>query len=226
MSGRDPNIENVLVVAAALGDLVEQAVFLGGSVVGLLLTDEAASPPRVTKDVDIAVDVAPMAAWQARLVPKLQQRGFKETGDVICRWSVDGVLVDIMPTRGDVLGFSNRWYPTAVSTAQEVSVRDVRVRVIAPGSFIATKIEAFNDRGGSDFYESHDVEDVLVVVDGRPTIASDVAAAPPDVRSFVAAEVAGWLADSRFCNALEGHVERGRDPIVRSRLREMAALAK
>ena len=34
--------------------------------------------------------------------------------------------------------------------------------------FMATKIEAFYGRGGDDFLGSHDMEDIITVIDGRP----------------------------------------------------------
>ncbi|MCR9161314.1 MAG: hypothetical protein ACE37F_12355 [Nannocystaceae bacterium] len=125
MTTPDPNRENLYEVARALDDLREKAVFVGGSVVGLLLTDAAAPRPRPTDDVDVTLDVHPLSSWQTKLNPRLRELGFRETGSVICRWRVGDVLVDIMPARGAVLGFSNRWYPEAIDTAQDVSVGDL-----------------------------------------------------------------------------------------------------
>lgn len=44
--------------------------------------------------------------------------------------------------------------------------------------FIATKLEAFADRGGGDFLASHDLEDITTVTDGRPELTDEAAAAP------------------------------------------------
>ncbi|MCR9161313.1 MAG: hypothetical protein ACE37F_12360 [Nannocystaceae bacterium] len=90
--------------------------------------------------------------------------------------------------------------------------------------FLATKIEAFNDRGDGDLQASHDAEDVFVVVDGRPSIVSDVAAASPEARSFIAEELGKWIAAADFPNALEGALEPGRDAIAEPRLRRIAEL--
>lgn len=48
----DPNIELLIQVAEALGDLRERLVFVGGCATALLITDPAAAPVRATKDVD------------------------------------------------------------------------------------------------------------------------------------------------------------------------------
>ena len=54
----DPNRLALTGVAKALGALTDEVVFVGGAVVGLLLTDPAAPRPRPTKDVDVIVEVA------------------------------------------------------------------------------------------------------------------------------------------------------------------------
>lgn len=69
-----------------------------------------------------------------------------------------------------MLGFSNRWYPTAIETAQTLSIAGHDVRVVTPALFVATKLEAFHGRGRDDIFASHDLEDIIAVVDGRPEI--------------------------------------------------------
>lgn len=64
MIRRDPNIDKVELVASALGPLRERVVFVGGCAVGLLITDAAASPVRVTFDVDLVASVSALAgSW-------------------------------------------------------------------------------------------------------------------------------------------------------------------
>lgn len=218
-SSHDPNRENLKKVAVALDDLGTEAVFVGGAVVGLLLTDSAAPSIRPTNDVDLVFAVDRISTWQTKLTQRLRELGFRETGDVICRWRVDGVLVDVMPSRAEILGFSNRWYPEAVATASAVPVDDTSIRLIAPVLFLATKIEAFAGRGAGDFYASHDIEDILAVINGRPEVVGEVASSRTDVRRYVVATFSGWLRDADFQNALEGHVESGRERIVQARLR-------
>ena len=58
MSPRDPNLAQVELIAHVLGSLREELVFVGGCAVGLLMSDPAASPARVTYDVDLVVEVA------------------------------------------------------------------------------------------------------------------------------------------------------------------------
>jgi len=42
--------------AELLGELVDEVVFLGGATIGVWITDPAAPPVRVTKDVDAIVE--------------------------------------------------------------------------------------------------------------------------------------------------------------------------
>jgi hypothetical protein len=51
MRADDPNVPQLRCIAAALGDLREQVVFVGGAVAGLLVTDPLADTVRATRDV-------------------------------------------------------------------------------------------------------------------------------------------------------------------------------
>lgn len=96
-------------------------------------------------------------------------------------------MLDVMPTDEDVLGFGNRWYHMAVRTAESVQLPSGRsIRLISAPVFLATKLEAFHGRGGGDFLASHDLEDVAVVVDGRPELANEVATCEATLRSYLA----------------------------------------
>jgi hypothetical protein len=57
---QDPNLSKIELIAAALGPLRDQLVFVGGCAVGLLITDTAAAPVRVTFDVDLVARARPL----------------------------------------------------------------------------------------------------------------------------------------------------------------------
>jgi predicted nucleotidyltransferase len=149
-------LDPLLVVARRLDVLGDRFVFVGGAVRGLLMTDPAAPPERPTDDVDVIVEVASTVEFY-RLGAELRAIGFREdasAGAPICRWLVDEVRVDVMPTTGSVLGFNNRWYPDAMATAVEATIRGQRIRIVDAPHFCATKLDAFADRGGGDFYHT------------------------------------------------------------------------
>ena len=54
----DPNLPHLLVIADTLGELREHVVFLGGAVVGLLVSDPLAENVRATYDVDAMVNLS------------------------------------------------------------------------------------------------------------------------------------------------------------------------
>ena len=50
------SVDLLELAAAALGELRDEVVFVGGATVGLWITDPAAPPPRPTVDVDVIVE--------------------------------------------------------------------------------------------------------------------------------------------------------------------------
>ncbi|MFT7724773.1 MAG: hypothetical protein QM788_18400 [Roseateles sp.] len=222
----DPNLPHLRSVAEALGELREQVVFVGGAVAGLLVTDLLADPVRATRDVDAVVSAN--RALFHRIEEAVAARGFARdvSSDVICRWvhKASGVPFDLMPVQPEVLGFSNRWYPYAVETAVPLDLgAGVVIRRVSAVAFVATKLEAFASRGGGDFMSSHDLEDVLNIIDGREELADEMAAAPAELRQAVAAAFARLLKNPDFANVLPGLiVEPERAGLVMGRLKALS----
>jgi hypothetical protein len=227
------NVEMLVRAAEALGELKDEVVFVGGAVVDLFITDPAAPRPRFTEDVDVVVEVTTHGEW-ARVGERLRALGFREDrreGAPVCRWLFDDLIIDVMPALERVLGFSNRWYRMARKQSEERELPGgVRIRAVTAPLFFATKVEAFQSRGRRDFVASHDLEDIVAVVDGRPGLADEAKAAPAQVRRFLAATIERWLDDPDFLAAVPGHLpgdaaSQARAPLVRERLRAIAASA-
>lgn len=225
MRANDPNLPHVRQVAEALGELREQLVFVGGAVAGLLVTDPLADSVRATRDVDAVVNASRTTFH--RLEAEVAARGFARDvhSEVICRWvhKASGVVFDLMPVQPEVLGFSNRWYPYAVESAVSVDLgQGVVIRLVSAVAFVATKLEAFASRGGGDFLTSHDLEDVLNIVDGREELVGEMRKAPPDLQAAVAAAMGQLLAHADFANVLPGLLtEPERVGVVLERLRAL-----
>ena len=66
---RNPNLELLEDAVEQLGTIVDEVVFLGGCATGLLLTDPAAPPLRITRDVDVMVEVATLSRYHKSLLP-------------------------------------------------------------------------------------------------------------------------------------------------------------
>ncbi len=235
MKVADRNIELLRTVAERLGPLCHDVVFVGGAATGLLITDLAAPTPRPTKDVDVIVEVASLVEYSTRLRDQLVGLGFSEDTDEdapLCRWVVAGVKVDIMPTAEGVLGFSNRWYATVVRHAVEQELPGGRrIRMASAPLFLATKLEAFRGRGHGDYQASHDIEDLIAVLDGRPGLEKEITSAPLDVRRYVAGAFRRLLDEAAFLDALPGHLpgdpaSQARVRTIIARMEEMAAPAR
>ena len=227
----DPNRALFESVVRLLAPLLDELVFVGGCTTGLFITDPAVAGVRPTMDVDAIVDVTSYAKYVA-LSDRLRALGLAEDttpGAPLCRWRQDGLIVDVMPVDERILGFSNRWYPTAIESAQRFDIAGHDVRVVTPALFIATKLEAFHGRGNDDVFASHDLEDIITVVDGRPELVRDVAAAPDDVRGYIQAEIRALLDHPDFVEALTGFLlpdraSQARRGLLEDRLRQLATV--
>jgi hypothetical protein len=225
------NRELLITVAGRLKEVLSELVFLGGCTTGLLITDPAAAPIRVTNDVDVVVQVAGYGDY-ARFSKRLRALGFHEDsteGAPICRWILEGMKLDVMPTDEKILGFSNRWYKSAVRNARTVVIEDLKLRVVTAPYFFGTKLEAFRGRGNGDFYSSSDLEDIVTVIDGHSSIVEEVAAPPADLRNYIGGQVATLLNDADFLNALPGQLQRdemsqARLPTILRKLKALSSL--
>jgi len=149
--------------ALELAPFLDEVAFVGGATVALWLTDPAGPKPRVTKDVDVVVEVATRVAWY-RFEERLRAHGLRNdtSSPVICRW-----------------------------------------RAGSPGDEL---VEAWNGRGGGDHLRSHDLEDIITLIDGRGEVAGEVEDAPGDLREFLSREIATLLDQPRFLDTIDGTV--------------------
>ena len=203
----NPNMEMLQVAVDRLGPLVDDLVFLGGCATGLLLTDPAAPPIRITRDVDVMVEVATLTSYH-KFNEKLRKRGFSEDTSPdapICRWQSESIVLDVMPTDPELLGFGNQWFGKAFKSAHSQSLPSgTKIRVLPAPYFMATKIEAFYHRGEGDFLLSRDVEDVVAVLDGRSEIVKEVHDAEHDLLNYLTRQLSQWLVNPDFLDALPG----------------------
>jgi hypothetical protein len=233
MNADDPNIPLLDSVAQALGPLCQRFVFVGGCAAGLLVTDSAAPPARVTRDVDVIVEVLSLFEYQV-LEKDLEGNGFKHdrrSDAPVCRWIVGGCILDVVPTDERILGFSNRWYGEAVRTASPFELPSgLQIRLISPPTFLATKLEAFAGRGGGDYRASHDLEDIVSLVNGRVELPDEVGSAAAGLRSYLANRSGALLAEPKFIDALPGHLpgdetSQARMPMIIDRLKRISLLS-
>ncbi len=231
-SAADARFSPMLTVARRLGELRDRVLFLGGAVVPLLITDPGATSARPTKDIDVVIEITTRVDYY-KLGDHLRTLGFSEDASdaPLCRWIVEGLTVDIMPIDEKVLGYTNPWFRAAMSDAVTFSFTDGQIlNVISPPYFCATKLVAFTSRGKGDYIMSHDMEDILAVVDGREELLLELSAAEPTVRAYVASKLHSFLASPDFLDALPGHLpgdaaSQGRLPLLQDRLERISHLS-
>ncbi len=205
-------------VAQSLDDLCDRFVFVGGTLLELLVTDPAVSGFRPTKDVDLVVEAVTYGAYAA-VEQLLSDRGFSHVvgrDAPMFRWRIGGVTVDVMPTNEHILGFGSRWYSEIVQAPDTFLLSSGRkIHVASPAQFLATKLDAFHTRGNGDARVSFDMEDIIAVLDGRPGIDHEVRAATPPIRAFLTEEFSALDSDLDFQDAIQGYLSVSPDPVRR-----------
>jgi hypothetical protein len=193
-SGRieHPNLALLRRVAERLGELREEVVFLGGASTSLLITDPAARPVRATVGVDVVIEVASRSAYR-HIQRQLRQAGFEEDerpGAPLCRWVVDQIPVDVMPTDASILGFTNRWYPRVVA-APTLSALSVQFAGNDDFPLQGGAVEPFLDRRAAVFVykRRHHTASLFVVQSDGLAFPTSLRAGT--VRGF---SVAFWMA--------------------------------
>ena len=224
--------EMIKQVAERLGPLRPKVVFLGGSATGFHITDKAEPEIRTTKDVDIIVEVASRADYH-RLEKTLRELGFfqkMQKDDPICRWHINDVIVDVMPTDENILGFSNRWYLPAIKNSVTIELEpNLEIQIVTAPYFLGTKLDAFFGRGRGDYLASHDMEDIINFINGRVEILEDIKNSEPDLKDFIIKSLQGFLEDELFLEALPGHLlpdqaSQGRRSIIMERIKKIVEL--
>lgn len=206
------NITRIKAVAGLLKALQQEVVFVGGATVSLY-AGAAAAESRPTDDVDVVIELASYRGY-AELDGQLRKAGFLndiESG-VICRYRVDGIIVDIMPTEPEVIGFSNKWYPEGFKQAIAVQLGDQEVRIFSLPYFIASKLEAFKSRGKNDYRFSSDFEDIVYVLENNGDAENLLADMPATVREYLKREFAILLNDKDLEEGLYAHLEPATAP--------------
>jgi len=216
------NQEYLAAVATALGPLVDEVVFTGGLVVQEYWTVPALREPRATVDADVIVEAATYMEYAA-FGKRLGGRGFLQLADVGTppyRWIKDDLVLDAVPLDPKALGFTTQWYKSGVLHATQVSLNDtVSIRILDAPHFLASKLEAYRGRGADDAFISHDVEDVVSVVAGRPGCVEETKAADPEMAAWIGSVLTDVFPEERRVEMVAVHM----DPTAPAGLAEAVA---
>lgn len=225
MENKTINIELVSKVAKSLGKLNEKIVFVGGAVVSVYADDPAADEVRPTDDIDFTIELTGYSDWVS-LNDELLALGFTPNpeGHAMCNFLFEEIEIDVMPAEDSPIGVSNRWYKPGFEFVKKIRIQDQEIRVLSLPYYIATKLEAFNDRGG-DYRFSHDFEDVIYVIDNCTTVIQDVLGADELVKNFIKIELQKVLNNPNVAEIIQSQVHpnivKGRYPIIMEKLKRI-----
>jgi len=173
-------------VALALGDINKQVVFVGGAVVSIYIDDPSAEDVRPTKDVDISVEIKSLGELE-KLRLKLIERGFKHNSEdnVICRFRLDEILVDVMGTKQIGWAPANKWFEEGFPLKQSADMYGTPIYILPLPFYLASKFTAFSDRKGNDPRTSHDFEDIVYLLNYTSNIKEIVMNSPTVLREYL-----------------------------------------
>lgn len=211
MSDRFPTLEWIEKVAEALSSLDQEFVFVGGATLPFYLRKSVWNQARPTKDVDVVLELLTFKDVR-RFEDELLSIGFENDtrkGAPKCRFIYKEIAVDILSTDREAQGFKSKWYQDGFKHAKVApDASSPKIKIFTLPYFLASKIDAFHDRGKSDFLASKDLEDIVSIFDANPEsdLEKEVSQAPADVKIYLKENLANLLDDYRFADAVPGAV--------------------
>lgn len=227
MTSKGDIIGRLIQAVQMLGDLSDEFIFVGGSVVPLLVTDEGAPDARPTVDVDVVVQVLTRGEYY-KIEKRLAKVGFHPDmmGEVMCRFKNAGITLDVMPTDAEILTFGNQWYKQATDNPISYPLLVERsIKVINAPLFLCTKFDAYKSRGNTD---EKDLEDIVSLVDGRRELLEELTGASEPIRDY-GSESTKLLLDAGLASRLSWFLpsdaaSAAREALVLDRLTRMTSL--
>jgi hypothetical protein len=228
MTRKSALTERLVRTVRLLGDLCDDFIFVGGSVVQILVTDEAAPEGRTTVDIDVIVEALTYSHYH-NIEKRLAMAGFQPSllEHVISRFINADITLDVMPTNRDILGVGGRWYEQATKNPIIWTLPNERtIRVINAPLFLCTKFDAYDSVGTTNV---KDLEDIIAVIDGRSTLLNEIEASPVEVIKYVS-EATRNILDAEIASKIDWFLPvdgsgAARAPIVLDRLEAIAKLS-
>lgn len=173
----------------------------------LYIDDPSADDVRPTKDLDLTMEIVSLGALES-LRENLVSRGFIQSADdsVICRFRYEDVLVDVMATEPIGWAPGNRWFKEGFRQAYSYPMDELKIRLLPHPYFLATKFDAFFDRGIKDLYASHDFEDIVYLFNHTSDITDQIATSSTTVKKYLIECASKITASSQLQQAIIGNL--------------------
>lgn len=201
------NRKATIKIARALGELNNEVVFVGGAMVSLYIDDPAAEDIRPTKDIDLTFQITTVGKLD-QLRERLTEKGFTQTHeeDVVCRFRYEELLVDVMSTRSVGWAPSNQWFKPGFQQAKDYDLDEITIQILPLPYFLASKMDAFFDRGLKDLYGSHDFEDILYIFNYNTNLEKQILSADKEVKRYLMECAQKILNNDKILAVIPGHL--------------------
>lgn len=158
------------------------------------------------RTINIAV-VAEVAAALQHIQKQLSVLGFHPDpfGHAICSYKYKDIPVDIMAAEDGPFGPSNRWYKIGFNNLWTANAKNQKIKILSAPCYLATKFEAFNNRG-KDYRTSHDMEDIIYVLDNRIGIVEDIKKDNARIANFIKEQLQNIIHKGMMQEVLVAHI--------------------
>src|SRR5690606_35592879 len=109
---------------------------------------------------------------------------------------------DVMSTESVGWAPSNPWFKKGFSKAITVNLDGIIIKVLPLPYFLATKMEAFFNRGIKDVYASHDLEDIVYLFNYTSDIDAQVLASNKELLEYLSEKLLGITGNRNILTAI------------------------
>lgn len=187
-------------------------VLVGGATMPLYVDDDGITMLRETRDVDVMVEAASYEEFSA-LEERLRAAGFRQRlleNGPRCRWYKGDMQYDIVDVRTDHP--EDTWArPTGEGIERRLLPSGRHLPLLSPGRFLAAKIAALRDRGGSHWYESSDFEDIVLLLESHADLRAWLSRTPANAARAVSMWASNATRRPGIREEIEATITRGPD---------------
>src|SRR5690606_16028090 len=127
--------------------------------------------------------------------------------NVICRFRLQDIKVDVMSTKEIGWAPANPWFAPGFERAISVQIEEKTIKILPFTYFLATKFSAFTSRGGRDPRMSHDFEDIVYLLNYTLNFKEEIINSPDeDVKQYLIESFRKILQDDKLQEAIIGNL--------------------
>lgn len=194
-------------VATALDEINDRVVYVGGAIASFYANDPIADTFRPTMDIDFVLEIT-SASELEQLRQDLNKKGFKNTAKnkIACRFSFEDVFVDVLATKDISWATGNQWFEKGFNFAIPLQIDQIQIRILPVVYFLASKFDAFNDRGIKQVRFSKDFEDIVFILNYCSYFKNEFLNSQNDVVSYLKKQFKIILDSDSLQEVLLGHI--------------------